>query len=125
MKFNKALAYLLILTALVITGCKDREPAEPKGTWIKHSTNSEKQALGTLELKDNSLFFFTTQAPGHTDTKGRYSLTENQITFEDDTCYSPGTYTYRVSKKEITFILLSDHCAERVKILEGQWSRKK
>lgn len=125
MNLKKGLAYLVVFTALAIIGCKDKEPVEPDGSWIKYSANTQRQAIGTLELKDSSLFIFIAQQEGHTDTNGRYSLLEDQITFEDDTCFSPGTYTYSVSNKKLSFTLITDQCTERVKILEGTWSRIK
>lgn len=108
-----------------MVGCKDDKPAEPEGTWIKNSAQAEGQVLGTLELKESSLFVFTAATQGHTNTNGRYSLLENHITFEDDSCFSAGTYSINVSQTKLTFTIISDQCTERAKILEGTWFRKK
>lgn len=124
MMTKKVLISLIIFSVLTTIGCKDNTPDQPEGVWVRHSTQTDGALLGTLELKESSLFIFITAQEGHKDTNGRYSLTENHITFEDDICYKPGTYTYSVSKKVITFTLMSDTCEERVKILSGTWTRK-
>jgi hypothetical protein len=124
MKRIKVLIFLVIFSVLATIGCKDNAPDKPDGVWVRYSTQTDGSLLGTLELKESSLFIFITAQKGHKDTNGRYSLTENHITFEDDSCYNPGTYTYSVVKKDLTFTLMSDTCEERVKILSGTWTRQ-
>ncbi len=124
MTLQKALHCVLVLGLLLTLGCKEQEPVEPDGTWIKYSTQTKGEELGTLELKDNSLFIFIASSKDHTNTQGRYSLSKDHITFEDDTCFNPGTYSYTVSKKNLTFSSISDTCQERVKVLDGTWTRK-
>ncbi|GJM15019.1 MAG: hypothetical protein DHS20C13_03460 [Thermodesulfobacteriota bacterium] len=121
---QKALHCVLVLGLLLTLGCKEQHPTEPDGTWIKYSTQTEGEELGTLELKDSSLFIFKSSSKDHTDTNGRYSLSKDNITFEDDTCFNPGTYSYTVTKKNLTFSSISDTCQERVKVLDGTWTRK-
>lgn len=109
---------------MAVLACKDNDPVSPEGVWIKNSTGVDNEILGILELKKSSLFVFIADQQGHTDTNGRYSLSKNHITFEDDTCYSAGTYSYTVSENNLSFSTISDMCKERVKVLEGQWARK-
>ena len=123
MNRKRALTYLFIFAVLAMIGCKDDRPAEPEGIWIKNSTQAEGQVLGTLELKESSLFIFIAEEEGHTNTNGRYSLSGDHITFEDDSCFSAGTYSISLSQTKLTFTIISDHCTERAKVLEGTWTR--
>ena len=118
---------LLIFTAafFLTIACKDKKPADPSGTWLKDSQSAQIQDIGTLELKENSLFYFTASSPDHSDSQGKYSLRDNEITFEDDTCYNAGTYQYTISKKELTFIVVSDSCEGRSKVLGGVWIQQR
>lgn len=126
MNMKKGLLYLSIFLVMAALACKSKvETPAPVGVWDKTTTQASNQVLGTLELKKNSIFIFTAIAKEHSDSQGRYSLTENNITFEDDTCYSLGTYTYRIDDNQITFELISDSCENRANALSGTWSKKK
>lgn len=121
----RTLSCILIIALSATLGCKDERPANPEGTWTKYSTQADNGLLGTLELKGNSLFVFTAVAQGHKDTNGRYSLSLDGITFEDDSCYSVGNYSYSLGKSDLTFTKISDDCEERVKVLTGTWIKSK
>lgn len=125
MNYKSALSYIVILSVLAVIGCKDDRSTEPLGIWVKSSAQVESQVLGTLELNESSLFVFTAEEQGHANTNGRYSLSGDHITFEDDSCFNTGTYSYQVGQTKLIFTTISDHCAERLKILEGTWIRSK
>ncbi len=123
MNMTKGLLYLSIFLVMSALACKSTvESQEPVGIWEKISTQG--QTLGTLEFKKNSYFYFTASSKDHSDSNGRYSLTENHITFEDDTCYNPGTYTYKLENNQLTFELISDSCETRANALSGSWNRQ-
>lgn len=117
------LSFILVIALFTALSCKDERPVDPQGTWMKYSTEENGELLGTLELKESSLFVFTASAQGHKNTDGRYSLTLDGITFEDDSCYSVGTYSYNLSNSELTFIKIKDDCGDRVKVLAGTWTK--
>ena len=125
MNMTKGLLYLSVFLMMSALACKSTvDRPEPVGVWQKSSNQAQNENIGTLELKDDSIFIFTASSKGHSDSTGRYSLTEDHITFEDDTCYTPGTYTYDLENDQLTFELISDSCEMRANALSGTWSRQ-
>ena len=116
--------FILFLAVFAFTACKEDTPVSPQGTWERTIGNGG-TFEGVLEI-NNGVFNFTpkNQPAGHSDTKGRYSLTGNEITFEGDSCVNPGTYSYEVSRTEITFAIVNDNCEQRIKALNGTWKSK-
>lgn len=122
---KKGLLYFSIFLVMAALACKSKvESPEPVGIWKKDSAQTQNQALGTLEFKANSHFYFTSTSEDHSDTHGRYSLAEDHITFEDDTCYNPGTYQYELENNQLTFQLISDSCEIRTIVLSGIWIKE-
>ncbi|MEM7009112.1 MAG: hypothetical protein AAF462_08270 [Thermodesulfobacteriota bacterium] len=121
MRNKTTILYVALLAVLIGYGCKDQHPVEPNGLWEK---TVNKEIIGTLELEENSKFTFTAVDSKHTDSKGRYSLIEDEITFEDDTCQNPGTYQYIIGKDVLTFTLKDDTCEQRAQVITGTWTLK-
>ncbi len=119
---RKELYFLIILIFIAALGCKSEHPAQPLGTWVKTPTKTQSESPGILEF-DASYFSFTATQEGHTDSKGRYSILDGKITFEDDTCYNPGTYTYLLEDGQVTFGVIKDSCQARAVVISGSWQR--
>ncbi len=121
-KLSLTVVLFIVLTTL---GCKSIvESPKPVGTWIKTPTETQSESPGILEFRDDSHFSFTATQEGHTDSKGRYSILDGKITFEDDTCYNPGTYTYLLENSRLTLEVISDSCQIRAVVIRGTWIRK-
>lgn len=124
MNMKKGLLYLSIFLVMAALACKsDVESPKPVGVWEKVSRVPHEESPGTLEFKANSLFYFTATSEGHTDSQGKYSILDGKITFEDDTCYTPGTYEYGVEDNELRIALIKDTCMQRANALGGTWRR--
>ena len=121
MNTKKGLLYLSLFLFLACLACSsDDERSALVGKWIKHAKSD---TPGTMEFKDNSFFYFTAASEEHADSQGRYSVTENKITFEDDTCSDPGSYEYLIDNKTLSLTTVRDHCEVRGLVLRGNWTR--
>ena len=118
---KKGLLYLSVFLVMAALACKTGvETTKPVGVWEKTQT----QSPGILELNENSLFKFIATEEDHTDSHGKYSILNSEITFEDDTCYTAGTYEYKLENNNLSLEIKSDNCETRANVLSGTWKRK-
>lgn len=120
---------LLLSTLLALNGCRQSPDLQPEltGSWTRTIGSGGGSIEGILTFTSEATFEFTYKgdAPGHEDTKGRYSLSGHKITFEDDSCVDPGTYTFLAESDALKFTLVSDDCEKRKEALSGKWDLAK
>lgn len=117
---------LLLSTLFIFYGCREAPNLQPEltGTWTKTIGSGEDSIQGILTFTSEATYKFTYKgdAPGHENTEGRYSLSGHKITFEDDSCIDPGTYTFIAESDTLKFTLVSDDCEKRKEALAGKWT---
>ncbi len=127
MKRYICITAILIIGIFLSAGCKESPDLQPEltGVWTKAIESGGKSAEGVLTFTAEATFEFTVrgEAPGHEDTKGRYSQTGHEITFEGSSCVDPGTYRFDVTNNVLTFTPLRDDCTERKETLTGTWNK--
>ena len=119
---------LVLFTVIFLSaGCKESPDLQPEltGVWTRTIGSGNDTIEGILKFDPDATFEFTFRgdSKSHTDTKGRYSLSRHKITFEDDSCVDPGTYSFLVEYKALRFTLVSDDCDARKAVLIGDWKQ--
>lgn len=119
----------LVLFALIFlsAGCNPPPNLQPEltGVWTRTIGSGEDTIEGILKFNPDATFEFTFKGDSkkHEDTEGRYSLEGNKITFIDNSCVDPGTYTFIAESGTLKFTLVSDDCGPRKADLSGVWKR--
>ena len=128
----KKLTYILALifiTLLAFTGCKQSPDLQPEltGVWTRTIGTGEGAIEGRLKFNPDATFDFTVEGDphGHMASEGRYSLTDEGITFLGGSCVDPGSYRFRVEEEDslLYFLPMKDDCGPRKKDLTGEWNK--
>ncbi|HML96637.1 MAG TPA: hypothetical protein PKC29_14535 [Thermodesulfobacteriota bacterium] len=126
---GRALALLLLfLIAGVGASCQDSPDYELLlvGSWERSAAENGHSFRGSLEIRPDGTFSFTFEgdAPGHSDSHGKWSLSGRDITFLDNSCVDPGTYRFRLKRDQLSFLPLREDCGPRKNALTGDWEKR-
>lgn len=122
-----ALSLLLLLSA---AGASCQSPPDYEllliGSWERSASEKGYSFRGSLELRPDGTFSFTFEgdAPGHSDSHGKWSLSGRDITFLDNSCVDPGTYRFRLKQDQLSFLPLREDCGLRKNALTGDWKKR-
>ena len=132
-KSSACLVLIVLLSAtLLLGGCSKDEVAKPVesdsaivGNWIKMAPYPQ-TATRTLTLKSDNSYESDFTGDGTIDVSGEYSLSGNQITFQDRTgehaCPDmKGMYNFSVAENQLQFSLIKDECKGRAHAILGAW----
>ena len=126
--FGRAAAVsLLFLLFAVGASCKSSPDYEPMlvGSWERSTSEDGYSFKGSLELRPDGTFSFTFEgnAPGRSNSHGKWSLLERDITFLDNSCVDPGTYRFLLQRDKLSFLPLREDCGLRKNALTGEWTK--
>jgi hypothetical protein len=126
--FGRAAALSLFLLLAAAVSCRSSPDYELLlvGSWERSASEKGYSFRGSLELRPDGTFSFTFEgdAPGHSDSHGKWSLSGRDITFLDNSCADPGTYRFLLKRDKLSFLPLREDCGLRKNALTGDWEKK-
>lgn len=118
---------LLLLLSWAGASCRNSPDYEPMlvGSWERSTSEDGYSFKGSLELRPDGTFSFTFEGapPGRSNSHGKWSLSERDITFLDSSCVDPGTYRFLLQLDKLSFLPLREDCGLRKNALTGEWVR--
>ncbi len=124
------LAGFFVLLAFFSSCSSDEEMDYPvqdelEGSWARliHDTDTLFWAEMRFDKDNRFDFVILDSIPGHENTSGTYSITENQISLTDESCTGSGVYELDFSLPLMEVSLISDQCANRANVLPGMWTK--
>jgi hypothetical protein len=126
------LLIVLLSATLLLGGCSKDEVAKPVesdsaivGNWIKMAPYPQ-TITRTLTLKSDHRYESDFTGDGTIDVSGEYSLSGNQITFQDKAgahaCPDmKGMYNFSVAENQLQFSLIKDECKGRAHAILEIW----
>lgn len=130
------LRLMILLFAIAATGaitfssCNDDDDNEPftpyLGDWTREAGTDSTVSV-QLILSEDMTFAWVPLEPqtGHTASTGSYSVSDNRITFFDDSdCPGEGIYDYSYQDGQLNLQMVSDACTPRISGIEGIWDFK-
>jgi hypothetical protein len=108
-----------IVILLVLAGCAS-EPSLTPGTYTSTITREDSTSYGFIgewELTLTEENGYTVSKDGQVDEKGNYTLTQDQIVFDQTeamfACGGDGTYQWASDGKTLTLTTVEDQCEGR------------
>jgi hypothetical protein len=124
--------FLALCLGLLYLSCYN-DPTGPEptlhGSWVRDLTDAVGVTF-TAELRfnnDNSYdFLLLTDAPGHTESAARFTLSGHTmtITVDADCPGMIGIYDYVASAEALALVGVEDACGPRQAALQGVWDKK-
>ncbi len=123
------LILLLMGSVLPMQSCRDENSVMVVNSlyqrWVREITDENGVVFtAQLSLKGDQVYEFTllSNAPGHSDGSGRFTVTGNFFTIiDDDQCGSNGVYEFVLGTNSLALIAFDDDCQLRITALQGVW----
>ena len=128
--FNKYCSYIFLLSVVILSGCASvgasGTAGNVTGTWKFKDPNYGPQML---TFRRDGMYELDYDGNGVKDIWGTYRISQNWLIMNDIggdfifDCGQQGAYYYKVTGKELTFILMADQCPSRHEAMSVQWVR--
>mgnify|MGYP006296505907 CR=1 FL=1 len=128
---KKSFLLLPWLLILLFTGCNQQQSEnqkssgienQPEGTWIKFGP----AGIHTLEFKEKGIVETDLGNDGTIDVVSEFKVLGDMVLFSDvrgETCPGEGRYLMDLRDEYVSFDLVADSCAGRIKSTMGFWTR--
>ncbi len=120
---------ILLLSAVVFTGCKENTTTDINGTYQRLYLFQDHEYQVELSLTtDGQLNWRPLDSiPGHQSSTVKYMLQSGKQfkIYEDTDCNSEAIYDYVLSNEQLSLSSASDSCQNRKMALTGDWTKVK